>query len=297
MHEVEALGEHGGVAVGRGLSRSGFGRPAWRRPSPVRRRGLDRRWVRFRSGSPSGATRSSTWKISTDAHGTSSCASSANMAHGVCPPLTANVKRPWSARHLRAICRRRMVRGRFGERRRGRRGHRARGALAAQAFDFSAWPPNSERIAERILSVNSPLPRDSKRSIERRGDHRRRDALCRSPPAPSSGPRPSPRPARRSRRARASGRGRRRSGRRARSRPPSPGARPRPPRRRRCRTGRPRGRASGVVSASTSAALSVPASACLMMLRPSAMAAIIPYSMPLWTIFTKWPAPFGPQCR
>src|SRR5438067_11757986 len=21
------------------------------------------------------------------------------------------------------------------------------------------------------------------------------------------------------------------------------------------------------------------------------------YSMPLWTIFTKWPAPFGPQCR
>ncbi len=27
------------------------------------------------------------------------------------------------------------------------------------------------------------------------------------------------------------------------------------------------------------------------------MAAIIPYSIPLWTIFTKWPAPFGPQCR
>ena len=33
-----------------------------------------------------------------------------------------------------------------------------------------------------------------------------------------------------------------------------------------------------------------------MMLRPSARAAIIPYSMPLWTIFTKWPAPLGPQC-
>ena len=27
------------------------------------------------------------------------------------------------------------------------------------------------------------------------------------------------------------------------------------------------------------------------------MEAIIPYSTPLWTIFTKWPAPFGPQCR
>ena len=34
-----------------------------------------------------------------------------------------------------------------------------------------------------------------------------------------------------------------------------------------------------------------------MMLSPSAIAAIIPYSIPLWTIFTKWPAPFGPQCR
>ena len=33
------------------------------------------------------------------------------------------------------------------------------------------------------------------------------------------------------------------------------------------------------------------------MLSPSAYAAIIPYSIPLWTIFTKWPAPFGPQWR
>jgi len=24
---------------------------------------------------------------------------------------------------------------------------------------------------------------------------------------------------------------------------------------------------------------------------------IRPYSIPLWTIFTKWPAPFEPQCR
>jgi len=34
-----------------------------------------------------------------------------------------------------------------------------------------------------------------------------------------------------------------------------------------------------------------------MMLRPSAIADIIPYSIPLWTIFTKCPAPLGPQCR
>ena len=33
------------------------------------------------------------------------------------------------------------------------------------------------------------------------------------------------------------------------------------------------------------------------MLRPSAYAAITAYSMPLCTIFTKWPAPTGPQCR
>ena len=31
-------------------------------------------------------------------------------------------------------------------------------------------------------------------------------------------------------------------------------------------------------------------------LSPSAYAAIRPYSMPLWTILTKCPAPFGPQC-
>ena len=31
--------------------------------------------------------------------------------------------------------------------------------------------------------------------------------------------------------------------------------------------------------------------------KPSAYACIRPYSMPLWTIFTKWPAPAGPQCR
>ena len=32
-------------------------------------------------------------------------------------------------------------------------------------------------------------------------------------------------------------------------------------------------------------------------LKPSAYAAMSPYSIPLCTIFTKWPAPGGPQCR
>ncbi len=29
---------------------------------------------------------------------------------------------------------------------------------------------------------------------------------------------------------------------------------------------------------------------------PSAKDCIMPYSMPLWTIFTKWPAPTAPAC-
>jgi hypothetical protein len=41
----------------------------------------------------------------------------------------------------------------------------------------------------------------------------------------------------------------------------------------------------------------LPTLACFKMLRPSAMEAIMPYSMPLCTILTKWPAPFGPQRR
>ena len=33
-----------------------------------------------------------------------------------------------------------------------------------------------------------------------------------------------------------------------------------------------------------------------MISKPSAIDCIIPYSIPLWTIFTKWPAPDGPTC-
>jgi hypothetical protein len=54
------------------------------------------------AGSPAGATRSSTWYSTTRSQGTSSAASSANIAHGVCPPLTAKWKLPWSATAARA---------------------------------------------------------------------------------------------------------------------------------------------------------------------------------------------------
>ena len=33
-----------------------------------------------------------------------------------------------------------------------------------------------------------------------------------------------------------------------------------------------------------------------MISNPSPYAASSPYSIPLWTIFTKWPAPGGPTC-
>ena len=44
-------------------------------------------------------------------------------------------------------------------------------------------------------------------------------------------------------------------------------------------------------------ACDAPTLACRRMFSPSAYAAISPYSMPLWIILTKCPAPAGPQCR
>src|SRR5580692_4138433 len=41
---------------------------------------------------------------------------------------------------------------------------RGRAGRAGNQFFFSLWPPNSDRSAERILSANSPLRRDSNRS-------------------------------------------------------------------------------------------------------------------------------------
>ena len=57
------------------------------------------------------------------------------------------------------------------------------------------------------------------------------------------------------------------------------------------------GSRSGAVSASNSAVPCSPALAWCSMLSPSAYARHHAYSMPLCTIFTKWPAPGGPQWR
>ena len=58
--------------------------------------------VRLRSGSPAGATRSSTWKRCTKLQGTSSPASAASICHGVRPPLTAKKNQPRAATASRA---------------------------------------------------------------------------------------------------------------------------------------------------------------------------------------------------
>ena len=51
----------------------------------------------LRSGSPSGATRSSTWYAVIDLHGRSISASRASIARGVLPPLNATAAAPRAA--------------------------------------------------------------------------------------------------------------------------------------------------------------------------------------------------------
>ena len=119
--------------------------------------------------------------------------------------------------------------------------------------------------------MNSPSPRDSKRSYSAAVMTGAGHALVDRGDAPSSGLRRSRRRGPRSRRAAATARARRRSGRRATSRRPSRAATPRRPRRRRSRTGTLRARAAAS-SRRRPPACRLPASACLMMLRPSAIA-------------------------
>ena len=87
------------AAASRSSAQTGSGRTSAAPP------GGRLRWssVRLRSGSPSGAMRSSTWKIVTFSHGMRPYRPS-NIAHGVRPPDTATVNRPRSAT---AACRRR----------------------------------------------------------------------------------------------------------------------------------------------------------------------------------------------
>src|SRR5262249_46391654 len=63
---------------------------------------LSRKWVRFRSGSPAGAMRSSTCTTCTVFQGTSSFARARSICQGVWPPLTAITKRPRAAAAARA---------------------------------------------------------------------------------------------------------------------------------------------------------------------------------------------------
>ena len=74
----------------------------WSGRSGTRASRLSRRCVRLRSGSPAGATRSSTCTTCTPSHGTSSSASARSIIHGVRPPLTAMTKRPRAATAARA---------------------------------------------------------------------------------------------------------------------------------------------------------------------------------------------------
>src|SRR6267378_582369 len=60
--------------------------------------------VRFRSGSPAGATRSSTCTTWTASQGTSSRARARSMSHGVRPPLSAMTKPPRAATAALASC-------------------------------------------------------------------------------------------------------------------------------------------------------------------------------------------------
>ena len=111
--------------------------------------------VRLRSGSPSGAMRSSTWKTSVRAQSISCSPSSSNIRSGELPPLSASENAP--ALGDRGPGRiadqlRRAARGRLG----------VAELLVRQSF-FSSWPPNCLRIADSTLSAKSSSPRESKR--------------------------------------------------------------------------------------------------------------------------------------
>ena len=164
-------------------------------------------------------------------------------------------------------------------------------------YFFSSWPPNCLRIAESSLLPKSASSLRREACEQRGRDHRRGHALRRSrrrrPPAF----------------ARIATHGRANPSRvgdswsavavRSSSHDATTltrAARPPRPWRRRGRSGRARV-ARAAPSRRRVSRSACPTSAWWRMLRPSAYAAIRPYSMPLCTIFTKWPAPAGPQCR
>ena len=148
---------------------------------------------------------------------------------------------------------------------------------------------------QHLVGELDALPRELKRSYRAALSTWRRHRLPPRPPGWSSGPRPSRRRGSRSLPAAGSSTARGRSGPAARSRSRCRGARARRSRAGSCRTGRPPVRASAS-SRRRWRTFCWPTLACRRMLNPSAYAAMMPYSMPLWIILTKWPAPCGPQC-
>ena len=99
--------------------------------------------------------------MTTESQGTCCLVSSANIAHGVCPPLTAKWKTPSAATASRASSATKSAPAAATASGSGR----VSSSCCMPGYCFrSAWPPNSLRIAERILPVNSPRPRDSNRS-------------------------------------------------------------------------------------------------------------------------------------
>src|SRR5271169_7080643 len=100
--------------------------------------------------------------MTTASQGTVSAASSANIAHGVWPPLTAKWKLPLAATASRARSATNAAPARATASGSGR--DSSSWCMSRSYSSFSLWPPNSLRIAASILPVNSPRRRDSKRS-------------------------------------------------------------------------------------------------------------------------------------
>ena len=131
--------------------------------------------VRFRSGSPAGAMRSSTWNRWTAFQGTSSSASARSICHGVRPPLTAKLKRPRAAAAARASAAMNCAARRAADAESGRTTTFKVPPLRRQPpDDFSTCPPNWKRIAESSLFWNSASPREAEALVERRREDWRR---------------------------------------------------------------------------------------------------------------------------
>ena len=160
MDEVEALGKLGLVARRRGVE---VGVEHRHRPDALERRGGSAAWiwVRLRSGSPSGATRSSTWNTVTASPASVSASSSSSILRGVWPPLSASENDPRSASAAAAASAISSAARAAADSASSQHLDREPGTPAQ--LGFSSWPPNCFRIAESTLFAKSSRSRDAKR--------------------------------------------------------------------------------------------------------------------------------------